>query len=134
MTQLSATLSRVKPSATVAMTAKAAELKRAGHDIISLGAGEPDFDTPDPIKAAAIRAIEAGETKYTPVDGIAEQREVVIKGLEQNYQKIPGIAAATILGDGKIALIVDTDQMIAPPSQGGWDRAWPVSTGDARHA
>lgn len=78
---------------------------------------------------------ESGHRYALAVDGIAEQREVVIKGLEQNYQKIPGIAAATILGDGKIALIVDTDQMIAPPGQGGWvDRAWPDATGDAHHA
>lgn len=78
---------------------------------------------------------ETGHRYALAVDGIAEQREVVIKGLEQNYQKIPGIAAATILGDGKIALIVDTDQMIAPPGQGGWvDRAWPDATGDIHHA
>ena len=91
MTQLSATLSRVKPSATVAMTAKAAELKRAGHDIISLGAGEPDFDTPDPIKAAAIRAIEAGETKYTPVDGIAELKEAIVA----KFRRENGLAYTT---------------------------------------
>ncbi|KRS11645.1 hypothetical protein XM53_15335 [Roseovarius atlanticus] len=78
---------------------------------------------------------DSGQRYALAVDGIAEQREVVIKGLEQNYQKIPGIAAATILGDGKIALIVDTDQMIAPPGQGGWvDRAWPDATGDVHHA
>ncbi len=78
---------------------------------------------------------ESGHRYALAVDGIAEQREVVIKGLEQNYQKIPGIAAATILGDGKIALIVDTDQMIAPPGPGGWvDPAWPDATGDVHHA
>ncbi|MFN3208595.1 MAG: chemotaxis protein CheA [Roseovarius sp.] len=78
---------------------------------------------------------ESGHRYALAVDGIAEQREVVIKGLEQNYQKIPGIAAATILGDGKIALIVDTDQMITPPGQGAWvDRAWPDTTGDVQHA
>lgn len=59
-------LSRVKPSATIAVTQKARELKAQGRDVISLGAGEPDFDTPDNIKEAAIDAIKRGETKYTP--------------------------------------------------------------------
>ena len=63
-------LARVKPSATLVVTNKAAELKRAGRDVIGLGAGEPDFDTPENIKEAAIRAIREGKTKYTAVDGI----------------------------------------------------------------
>ena len=63
-------LARVKPSATIAVTEKARELKAAGRNIIGLGAGEPDFDTPANIKEAAIEAIEAGKTKYTDVDGI----------------------------------------------------------------
>ncbi|MGD9866269.1 MAG: aspartate transaminase, partial [Pseudodonghicola sp.] len=63
MSFLSTTLSRVKPSPTVAVTTLAAELKAAGRDVIGLGAGEPDFDTPDNIKAAAIAAIQAGKTK-----------------------------------------------------------------------
>ena len=62
-------LSRIKPSPTLAVTAKAAQLKEAGRDIIGLGAGEPDFDTPDNIKDAAIKAIRDGQTKYTPVQG-----------------------------------------------------------------
>ena len=65
MAFLSATLDRVKPSPTIAVTNKARELKAAGRDVIGLGAGEPDFDTPQHIKDAAVRAIEAGETKYT---------------------------------------------------------------------
>lgn len=65
----SAALDRIKPSPTLAVTARAAALKRAGVDVISLGAGEPDFDTPDFIKEAAIAAIRAGQTKYTDVDG-----------------------------------------------------------------
>ncbi|GAB6041054.1 pyridoxal phosphate-dependent aminotransferase [Endothiovibrio diazotrophicus] len=69
MTAFSHRISRVKPSATLAVTAKAAELRAAGRDIIGLGAGEPDFDTPDHIKNAAIRAIQDGFTKYTAVDG-----------------------------------------------------------------
>ncbi|MWD28024.1 aminotransferase class I/II-fold pyridoxal phosphate-dependent enzyme [Aquicoccus sp. SCR17] len=77
MNMLSATLSRVKPSATVSITAKAIELKAQGRDIIGLGAGEPDFDTPDHIKEAAIRAIREGRTKYTIPDGIGELKEAV---------------------------------------------------------
>jgi aspartate aminotransferase len=70
-------LRRVKPSATIAATAKARELARQGRDIISLSVGEPDFDTPDNIKEAAIAAIRAGKTKYTDVDGIPELKEAV---------------------------------------------------------
>jgi len=70
-------LSRVKPSATIAVSQKARELKEAGRDVIGLGAGEPDFDTPDHIKAAAIDAINRGETKYTAVPGINELREAI---------------------------------------------------------
>ena len=62
---LSDTINRVEPSATLAVSAKAGALKRAGHDVIGLGAGEPDFDTPDHIKDAAIKAIRDGKTKYT---------------------------------------------------------------------
>ncbi|MFC1673705.1 pyridoxal phosphate-dependent aminotransferase [Pseudomonadota bacterium] len=70
-------LSRIKPSPTIAVTTKAAELKAAGRDVIGLGAGEPDFDTPDHIKAAAKAAIDAGATKYTPVPGTLELRQAV---------------------------------------------------------
>ena len=73
----SATLARVKPSATMATDQKARELKAQGRDVISLGAGEPDFDTPDNIKEAAIRAIRDGKTKYTTVDGIPELKEAI---------------------------------------------------------
>ncbi|MHA1114378.1 MAG: pyridoxal phosphate-dependent aminotransferase [Alphaproteobacteria bacterium] len=77
MAFLAARLSQVKPSPTMAVTAKAAELKAAGRDVIGLGAGEPDFDTPDNIKAAAWRAIEAGATKYTNVDGTPELKRAI---------------------------------------------------------
>ena len=73
----SATLARVKPSATMATDQKARELKAQGRDVISLGAGEPDFDTPENIKEAAIRAIREGKTKYTTVDGIPELKEAI---------------------------------------------------------
>jgi aspartate aminotransferase len=78
MTQTSQALSRVKPSATLAISAKARALKATGRDCIALSAGEPDFDTPDNIKQAAIRAIEAGKTKYTDVDGIPELKDAII--------------------------------------------------------
>ncbi|MBR9863001.1 MAG: pyridoxal phosphate-dependent aminotransferase [Rhodobacteraceae bacterium] len=74
---LSKTLDRVKPSPTIMISAKAAELKAAGRDVIALSAGEPDFDTPDNIKAAAKAAIDAGKTKYTAPDGIIELKQAV---------------------------------------------------------
>jgi len=74
---LSKSLARVQPSATIAVTQKARDLKAQGRDVIGLGAGEPDFDTPDTIKAAAIAAIERGETKYTAVDGIPQLKEAI---------------------------------------------------------
>jgi aspartate aminotransferase len=77
MTLQSASLSRVKPSATLAADAKAKELKAQGKDVIGLAAGEPDFDTPENIKEAAIKAIRDGKTKYTQADGIIELKEAI---------------------------------------------------------
>ncbi len=77
MAFLADVLSRVQPSATIAVAQKARELKAGGMDVIGLGAGEPDFDTPDNIKQAAIDAINRGETKYTPVSGIPELRQAI---------------------------------------------------------
>ncbi|MDE3122403.1 MAG: aminotransferase class I/II-fold pyridoxal phosphate-dependent enzyme, partial [Paracoccaceae bacterium] len=77
MSFLSESLSRVKPSPTIAVTTKAQELKAAGRDVIGLGAGEPDFDTPQNIKDAAIAAIQSGKTKYTAVDGIIELKRAI---------------------------------------------------------
>src|SRR5689334_15259580 len=76
---LSESLARIKPSPTIAVTQKARDLKAAGRDVIGLGAGEPDFDTPDNIKEAAIAAIRRGETKYTAVEGIPELRAAVAR-------------------------------------------------------
>ncbi|OZB16677.1 MAG: aspartate aminotransferase, partial [Hyphomonas sp. 34-62-18] len=76
--RLSDAIDRVKPSATIAVTTKANEMKRQGLDVIGLGAGEPDFDTPENIKEAAIRAIREGKTKYTPSDGIPELKEAIV--------------------------------------------------------
>lgn len=77
MSQTSAALGRIQPSATLAMTSRVLELKRAGVDVIGLSAGEPDFDTPDFVKEAAIEAIRKGQTKYTNVDGTAELKEAI---------------------------------------------------------
>ena len=71
-------LSKIKPSPTLAVTKKALELKAAGKDIISLGAGEPDFDTPEWIRAAAVAAMDKGETKYTAVDGTPALKDAII--------------------------------------------------------
>src|SRR4051794_4952715 len=78
MAFLADSLARIKPSATIAVTNKARELKAAGRDVIGLGAGEPDFDTPDNIKEAAIKAIRDGKTKYTAVDGIPELKAAIV--------------------------------------------------------
>jgi len=81
---LSQRVQRVKPSPTLAVTARAAELRAAGRDIVSLGAGEPDFDTPEHIKQAAIRAINAGATRYTAVDGTAELKTAIINKFQRD--------------------------------------------------
>jgi aspartate aminotransferase len=78
MSIIASRLSRIKPSPTIAVTNKARELKAAGRDIIGLGAGEPDFDTPDFAKQGAIDAINAGQTKYTGVDGTPELKDAII--------------------------------------------------------
>ena len=77
MSILAARLDRIKPSPTIAVSTKAAELKAAGRDVIGLGAGEPDFDTPENIKEASYRAIAAGETKYTAVDGTVTLKQAI---------------------------------------------------------
>ena len=74
---LASRLDRIKPSPTIAVTQKARELKAAGRDVIGLGAGEPDFDTPDNIKSAAMAAIRRGETKYTDVDGTPALKQAI---------------------------------------------------------
>ncbi|MYF09213.1 MAG: aminotransferase class I/II-fold pyridoxal phosphate-dependent enzyme, partial [Rhodospirillaceae bacterium] len=77
MPLIASRLSRIKPSQTLAVSAKARALKAAGRDVIGLGAGEPDFDTPDPIKQGAIEAIRNGATKYTNVDGTPELKAAI---------------------------------------------------------
>jgi aspartate aminotransferase len=99
MAFLADALSRVKPSATIAVSQKARDLKAKGRDVIGLGAGEPDFDTPENIKKAAIDAINRGETKYPPVSGIPQLREAIARKFkrENNLDYTP---AQTIVGTG----------------------------------
>ncbi|MGD1153750.1 MAG: pyridoxal phosphate-dependent aminotransferase [Syntrophales bacterium] len=84
--KLASRISTIKPSPTLAITAKANALKAEGRDVISFGAGEPDFDTPDHIKMAAVKAIDEGFTKYTPVDGIVELKDAIISKLSRDNQ------------------------------------------------
>ncbi len=104
MAFLSATLDRVKPSLTVAVSTKADELKRAGRDIIALGAGEPDFDTPDHIKAAAKAAMDRGETKYTAVDGIPELKDAIAAKFKRDNGLDYGPSEITVACGGKQVL------------------------------
>ena len=82
--ELANRVQRIKPSPTLAITAKAGELRAAGRDVIGLGAGEPDFDTPEHIRAAAIEAINGGQTRYTPVDGTPALKQAIINKLERD--------------------------------------------------
>ena len=86
MTKLTARINSIKPSPTLAITMKANALRAEGRDIIGFGAGEPDFDTPDNVKRAAIRAIDEGFTKYTPVGGIDELKDAIIGKLQRDSQ------------------------------------------------
>ena len=121
MAFLSDTLARVKPSPTIAVTTKAAELKAAGRDIIALGAGEPDFDTPQNIKDAAKRAIDEGKTKYTAVDGIPELKKAICaKFLRENglsyapNQISVGTGGKQILYNALMATCNAGDEVIIP--------------------
>jgi aspartate aminotransferase len=117
----SSALARVKPSATLAVTAQARALKAEGRDVIGLGAGEPDFDTPENIKAAAIAAIQRGETKYTDVDGLPELKAAVAakfareNGLTYTPAQIhvaPGGKA--VLYNALVATLSPGDEVIVP--------------------
>ena len=121
MSLQSAALSRVKPSATLAADQKARELKAQGRDVISLAAGEPDFDTPDNVKEAAIRAIRDGKTKYTTVDGIPELKEAIVakfrreNGLEYKTSQVnvsPG--GKPVIFNAMIATLNPGDEVLIP--------------------
>ena len=121
MSILANRLSRIKPSATLAVTAKAKELKAAGKDIIGLGAGEPDFDTPDFIKEAAKAALDAGDTKYTNVDGTPALKEAIAKkfkrdnGLDYAANEITvGTGGKQVLYNALMATLNAGDEVIIP--------------------
>ncbi|MBL1404677.1 MAG: aspartate aminotransferase [Hyphomicrobiales bacterium] len=114
-------LSRVSPSATIAVAQKARELKAAGRDVIGLGAGEPDFDTPDNIKEAAKVAIDQGKTKYTPVSGIPELRQAIVAKFKRENEleySVPQTIVATggkqILFNAFMATLNPDDEVIIP--------------------
>ena len=121
MTFLSKTLSRVKPSPTIAVTTKAGELKAAGKDVIGLGAGEPDFDTPANISAAGIAAINEGKTKYTAVDGIPELKAAICAKFKRDNNLTYTPAQVTVGSGGKqtlynalMATLNEGDEVIIP--------------------
>src|SRR4051812_31522837 len=118
---LAESLGRIQPSPTIAVTTKARELKAAGMDVIGLGAGEPDFDTPDNIKAAAIKAINDGQTKYTAVEGIPELRAAIAAKFKRENnldykpsQTFVSPGGKTILFNALMATINPDDQVIVP--------------------
>ena len=121
MSILSSSLSRIKPSPTIAVTQKARELKEKGVDVISLGAGEPDFDTPDNVKEAAIRAINSGDTKYTAVDGTPKLKEAIINkfkkenGLEFSKDQINvGAGGKQVIFNAILSTINPGDEVLIP--------------------
>jgi len=121
MSFLSKTLDRVKPSPTIAMSTKAGEMKAAGKDVISLSAGEPDFDTPSNIKDAAIAAIGAGRTKYTAPDGIPELKQAICDKFERDNdlkytpaQISVGTGGKQILYNALMATLNAGDEVVIP--------------------
>jgi aspartate aminotransferase len=121
MAFLADALSRIKPSPTIAISNKAMELKAAGRDVIGLAAGEPDFDTPENIKEAAIAAIRRGETKYTAVDGIPQLKDAIVakfkreNGLDYKRSQITvGTGGKQVLFNALVATINPGDEVVIP--------------------
>jgi len=121
MSIISNNLKRIKPSPTLAVTQKARELKQSGKDIVGLGAGEPDFDTPDNIKQAAIKAIKEGDTKYTAVDGTLTLKNAIIKkfkrenNLEYQADQITvGAGGKHVIYNTMMATLNEGDEVIIP--------------------
>jgi aspartate aminotransferase len=119
--QTSAALQRIQPSATLAMTSRVFELKRQGIDVIGLGAGEPDFDTPDFVKEAAIEAIRAGKTKYTNVDGTPELKQAIVGKFARDNKLVYAENQISVNSGGKhtlfnafCATIDPGDEVIVP--------------------
>ena len=121
MPRLSAAIQRINPSPTIAVTNKAAELKAAGRDVIGLGAGEPDFDTPDFVKAAAIAAIHGNQTKYTAVDGTPELKAAIQAKFRRDNNLDYGLDQITVNTGGKqtifnalLATLDPGDEVVIP--------------------
>ena len=121
MSIISNSLKRIKPSPTIAVTQKARELRAAGKDVIGLGAGEPDFDTPDNIKNAAIKAIKSGDTKYTAVDGTPTLKKAIVDKFKRenklNYstdQITVGTGGKQVLYNTFMATLNKGDEVIIP--------------------
>ena len=121
MSIVSNSLKRIKPSPTIAVSQKARELKAAGKDVIGLGAGEPDFDTPENIKKAAIDAIKRGETKYTAVDGTPALKKAIVDKFkrENNLDYLPeqisvGTGGKQIIFNAILATVNPGDEVIIP--------------------
>ncbi len=121
MSIISDSLKRIKPSPTIAVSQKAKEMKAAGKDVIGLGAGEPDFDTPDNIKEAAIKAINGGQTKYTTVDGTRELKESIVQKFKRennlNYtvdQITVGVGGKHVIYNLMMATLNKGDEVIIP--------------------
>tara|TARA_B110001454_G_scaffold208832_1_gene221728 strand:+ start:257 stop:1459 length:1203 start_codon:yes stop_codon:yes gene_type:complete len=121
MNRTSAALGRIQPSATLAMSARVSQLKREGVDVIGLSAGEPDFDTPDFVKEAAIAAIRAGQTKYTDVDGTAEAKDAVAHKFKRDNGLIYSRSQISVNAGGKhtlfnalVASVDAGDEVIIP--------------------
>jgi aspartate aminotransferase len=121
MSIISDSLKKIKPSPTIAVTQKARELKAAGKDVIGLGAGEPDFDTPDNIKQAAIKAINDGDTKYTAVDGTPALKKAIVEKFKKENNLDYTIDQITVGAGGKhviynamMATLNEGDEVIVP--------------------
>ena len=121
MSIISDSLKKIKPSPTIAVTQKARELKAAGKDVIGLGAGEPDFDTPDNIKEAAIKAINEGDTKYTAVDGTPALKKAIVEKFKKENnldyatdQITVGAGGKHVIYNAMMATLNDEDEVIIP--------------------
>ncbi len=121
MAQIADRLARIKPSPTIAVSTKARELKAAGRDVIGLGAGEPDFDTPDNIKEAAIAAIRAGDTKYTAVDGTPALKQAICDKFKRENdldyspdQITVGTGGKQVLYNALMATLNPGDEVVIP--------------------
>ena len=121
MSILARRLAAVKPSPTIAVTTKAGELKAKGLDVIGLGAGEPDFDTPEHIKAAGKAAIDRGETKYTPTNGTPALRKAIVDKFKRENdlgyttdQVTIGVGGKQVIFNAVLATVQEGDEVVIP--------------------